>query len=95
MCGLRGDYAWHARCVPASHATHRRRAGVAHPHPTKQDCSSGCAHAPSGKHMGGGQAECMRRVVGAKASYRRGMGPSQARCLDKRENLVLFYLIFF
>ena len=56
MPGLRADYPWHARCLPAAHAAHRRGAGVAHPHPTKQDCSSGCAHAPSGKRVGGGQA---------------------------------------
>ena len=56
MPGLRADYAWHARCLPASHATHRRRAGVAHPHTRKQDCSSGCAWAMGGLRVGHGQA---------------------------------------
>ena len=70
MPGLRADYPWHARCLPAAYAAHRRRAGVAHPCPTKQDCCSGCAHAPSGKQVGGGQAECMPRVVGAHAGHR-------------------------
>ena len=85
--GLRADYTRHARCVPASHAAHRRRAGVAHTHTTKQDCSSGCAHAPSGKRVGGGQAECMWHVVSVQAVHRHRIGPSQARCLDERENL--------
>ena len=33
MPGLRADYAWHARCLPASHAAHTRWAAVAHPWP--------------------------------------------------------------
>ena len=48
MPGLRANYAWHARCLPASHAAHRLRAGMAHPHPMKQDWSSGCAWAMGG-----------------------------------------------
>ena len=111
MPGLRADYAWHALC----HATHRQRAGVAHPHTRKQDCSSGCAwamggpwvghsrHGPPVVHpwsthgpgsatetilrvghacephmrgMGGGQAACMPRVVGAQAGHGRLLGQS-------------------
>ena len=73
MPGLRADYAWHARCLPAFHAKHRRRAGLAHPHPMKQDCSSGCAWAMGGPPM-------------AQAWPRPGLGHSHARCLDEREN---------
>ena len=76
MPGLCAAYTWHARCLPASHAAHRWRAGLTHSHPTKKDCSSGCAHAPSGKRMGGGQAECIPRKVGTQAARSRGMGPS-------------------
>ena len=62
MPGLRADYGWHARCLPASHAAHTRRAGVAHPWPT---------HGPDV----------------AQAAHRPGLGHSQAKCSDGRENL--------
>ena len=44
MPGLCADYAWHARCLPASHAAHRPRAGVAHPWPTHGPCVAQAAH---------------------------------------------------
>ena len=73
MPGLRADYPWHARCLPGAHAAHTRRAVVAHPHPTKQDCSSGWAE---WQVRGRGQAECMPHIVGVQAALRHGMGPS-------------------
>ena len=74
MPGLGADYAWHVRCLPASESVHRRRAGVVHPHPMKQDWSSGCAWAMGGSPI-------------AQAWPRPGLGHSQARFLDERENL--------
>ena len=56
MPGLRTDYAWQARCLPASHAVHRRLTGVAHLHPMKQDWSCGCAWALGGPRVGHGWA---------------------------------------
>ena len=47
MPGLHADYAWHACCLPASHAAHKPRAGVAHPLPSHGPCLAQAAHRPS------------------------------------------------
>ena len=55
MPDLRADYAWHARCLPAFHATHRQRAGVANPWPTHGPGVAQAAHRPG---LGPSQARC-------------------------------------
>ena len=76
-----------ARLPCSAQAAHRRRTGVAHTKLMKQDCSSGCAHAPRCKRVVGGQAWPTHGPGVAKAVHRPGLGPSQAKCSDGRENL--------